>query len=79
MAMVLWSGLKLLAAGLGLGLVGSYWAGKLIAQHVWRVRAFDVVSFGTVALVLLLAGLQACFWPARRAARVDPVTALRYE
>jgi putative ABC transport system permease protein len=44
---------------------------------VWNVRAFDPLAFGAVALLVLGTGLQACFWPARRAARIDPIVALR--
>ena len=77
--MVIANGLKLLAAGIVLGLAGSLAAARLLAQQVWRVSPFDPVSFGAVSLLLLAVGLLACFWPARRAARVDPVTALRQE
>jgi ABC-type antimicrobial peptide transport system permease subunit len=69
--------LKLLGAGILLGLAGSLAAARLLAQQVWRVSPFDPFSFVAVSLLLLIVGLQACFWPARRAARVDAVTALR--
>jgi putative ABC transport system permease protein len=77
--MVIASGLKLLGGGILLGLAGSLAGARLLAQQVWRVSPFDPMSFAAVSLLLLAVGLQACFWPARRAARVDPVTALRYE
>ena len=77
--MVLAKGLKLLAAGILLGLAGSLAGARLLAQQVSRVSPFDPVSFATVSLLLLVVGVQACFWPARRAARVDAVTALRDE
>jgi len=77
--MIVGRGLKLLGAGILLGLGGSLAAARLLAQQVWRVSPFDPVSFAAVSLLLLVVGLQACFWPARRAAHVDAVTALREE
>src|SRR5688572_30919222 len=53
--------------------------GQWLAGAVWRVSGFDPVAFGVVALLLLLIGLQACYWPARRAARIDPLLAIRSE
>lgn len=78
-AMVLRRGSTLLLAGIGVGLVGSLLTSRLLARQIWNVSPFDPVSFATVALVLLLAGLQACLGPARRAARIDPIEALRCE
>ena len=49
----------------------------LAGGAVWRVSGFDPVAFGAVALLLLVVGLQACYWPARRAARIDPLIAIR--
>jgi predicted permease len=80
--MVVKRGAMLLVAGVVVGLIGSYLATRLLKGYVWNIRAFetfDPLTFGAVALLLLLAGLQACLWPARRAARVDPVVALRQE
>jgi predicted permease len=77
--MVLRGGLKLMLAGIALGLAGSFATSRLLAQQLWNVSPFDPLSFALVSLLLLAVGLQACFWPARRAARVDPVTALRCE
>jgi ABC-type antimicrobial peptide transport system permease subunit len=77
--MVVGRGLKLLGAGILLGLGGSLAAARLLAQQVWQVSPFDPVSFAAVSLLLMIVGVQACFWPARRAARVDAVTALREE
>jgi predicted permease len=77
--MVVRSGAVLLLTGIVLGLVGSFFAARLLAQQIWNVSPFDPVSFVAVSVVLLVAGLQACAWPAWRAARTQPVIALRLE
>jgi ABC-type antimicrobial peptide transport system permease subunit len=61
------------------GLAGSIAIARLLARQVWNVSPFDPIAFGAVSLVLLAAGLQACLWPARRAARIDPIIALRQD
>ena len=77
--MVLTRGVRLLLAGTALGLVGSYAAGRYLAGEIWNVKAFDPLAFSAVALLLLVAGIQACIWPALRAARIDPIVALRQD
>ena len=77
--MVVKRGLWLLLAGIALGLAGSFLTARLLAGQIWNVSPFDPVTFGAVSLILLIAGLQACVWPARRAARIDPIAALRQE
>jgi len=77
--MVLRMGTKLLAIGVFVGLVASLASVKVLSGLVSNVSTFDPYSFAAVTLLLLAAGLFAAFWPARRAARVDPVTALRQE
>jgi len=77
--MVMSSGLTLIGAGIVLGLAGSAAAAKILQQMIWKVSPFDPLSFAVVAGVLLMVGLQACLWPAFRAARVDPVSVLRCE
>jgi putative ABC transport system permease protein len=72
-------GAVLLSIGLALGLAGSAAAARLLARQIWHVSPFDPVAFGVVSLILLAAGLQACIWPALRAARIDPIVALRQE
>jgi putative ABC transport system permease protein len=78
-AMTLARGAALLGIGIAVGLVGSYFAARLLATYVWRASTFDLVTFGAVSLLLLLVGLLACFWPARRASRISPIVALRQE
>jgi putative ABC transport system permease protein len=77
--MVILRGSRLLLAGMALGLAGSIGAGRMLARQVWRVSAFDPIAFTMVSIVLLIVGLLACAWPARRAARIDPIVALRQE
>ena len=77
--MVVARGSRLLIGGMALGLAGSFIAARLLARQVWNVPPFDPLAFGLVSLLLLAAGLQACAWPARRAARIDPIVALRQE
>jgi putative ABC transport system permease protein len=78
-ALVVRGGFLLLALGIALGLAGSIAAARFMREQIWNVSPFDPVSFAAAAAVLLAAGLLACLWPARRAARVDPVAALRWE
>jgi putative ABC transport system permease protein len=77
--MVLARGSRLLLAGTAIGLVASAAAGRWLAREVWRIAAIDPVALGGVAVLLLVVGLQACYWPARRAARTDPLIALRQD
>jgi putative ABC transport system permease protein len=77
--MVILRGSRLLLAGTALGLAGSVAAARMLAQQVWRVSAFDPIAFGVVSMMLLAVGLLACAWPAFRAARIDPIVALRQE
>ena len=76
-AMVLGIGARLLAIGVAVGLVASLVAVKLLAGLVRNVSMFDPYWFAAVAVLLFAAGIFASFWPARRAARVDPMAALR--
>jgi predicted permease len=75
--LVVGRGARILLAGIVAGLVASLIASRIVAGQIWNVPAFDPMAFGAVSLILLAAGLQACFWPARRASRVDPIVALR--
>jgi putative ABC transport system permease protein len=77
--MVLWEGLALVALGLVLGLAGAFLATRSLSSLLFEVSRLDAGSWIGVAAVLLLAGLAASWIPARRATRVDPVTALRSE
>jgi putative ABC transport system permease protein len=68
-----------LLIGIAVGLGGSFLTARLLSQQIWNVSPFDPITFIAVSLILLLAGIQACLWPARRAARIDPIGALRQE
>ncbi len=71
--------LALIAAGLILGLAGSFAVARLIASQLWGVTPTDPATFAAVTLVLVFVALLACFIPARRAMQVDPTVALRTE
>jgi len=79
LGMVIRMGLRLVATGVGLGLLASVAMGRIIATQVRGVSPYDPWTFACVPVVLLATGLLACWLPARRAARVDPLVALRYE
>jgi predicted permease len=77
--MVLRQGLGLALAGAAFGLVGALIVAHLMAEVLYGVRPTDPVTFVGVALLLIGVALLACYIPARRAIRVDPLVALRYE
>jgi putative ABC transport system permease protein len=79
LAMVLKSALALLAAGLGLGLVASLAADRLLQSMLFGISSLNPLVLGLSGLLVALAGLLAAYLPARRAANVDPMLALRYE
>ncbi len=76
---VLGRGLKHLAAGLVIGLVGSFALGGVIPKVLIDIEPSDPLTFAAIAVLLTAVSVFACLLPARRAARVDPVTALRAE
>jgi putative ABC transport system permease protein len=77
--MVLRMGFQLLGVGVGLGLFGAFAATRVIANQLWSVSPRDPVTLTAVVAVVAIVGLAACWFPARRATRVDPLIALRYE
>ena len=77
--MVLGEGLALVGLGLALGVAGAFLATRSLSSLLFEVSRLDAGSWVAVAALLLLAGLAASWLPARRATRVDPVTALRSE
>jgi ABC-type lipoprotein release transport system permease subunit len=71
--------MRLAALGLGLGLVASTQTGRVLSARLWGVQPLDPVAFCAAAVVLGLAALVACWAPAVRATRVDPVDVLAAE
>jgi putative ABC transport system permease protein len=76
---VVQQGMRLALAGVGIGLAGSCALTRLIAAQLFGVSPTDPSTLGLVVLTLLLVTLTACYLPARRATRIDPMMALRYE
>jgi putative ABC transport system permease protein len=77
--MVLRMGSRLIALGVVAGMLASFGATRIIASQLWGVSPHDPLTLGGVVAVVAMAGLAACYFPARRATRVDPMVALRYE
>jgi putative ABC transport system permease protein len=76
---VLRNGMGMTVAGIVIGIFLALGAGRLVAAFLFEVRQTDVTVFAAAALLLAAAALLACYLPARRASRVDPIEALRYE
>jgi putative ABC transport system permease protein len=79
MKLVVRHGMSLTATGLAIGLAGAFALTRLLSAMLYGVSATDPLTFAAVSLALAGAAFCACYLPARRATRIDPIVALRYE
>jgi putative ABC transport system permease protein len=79
LAQVLWEGMKLTSVGILIGLAGAFVLTRLLRSQLFGISPTDPATFVVVPLLLAMVALLACWLPARRAARIDPMVALRYE
>jgi ABC-type antimicrobial peptide transport system permease subunit len=77
--MVIGNGIRLVLVGMAIGIAGALVLTRLLSSLLFGVARTDPATFVVVALLLLSTALLACYIPARRATRVDPMTALRFE
>jgi putative ABC transport system permease protein len=79
LGLILRQGLTVIAVGLGLGLAASLALGRLLSRWLFEIHAADPLTLTLACVPLAAVALLACWLPARRAARVDPMVALRWE
>jgi putative ABC transport system permease protein len=79
LAMILGQGLRTILIGIAIGLAGSLALTRTLQSMLFGVTAADPLTFAAVILILVMTALLACYLPARRATKIDPMVALRYE
>jgi putative ABC transport system permease protein len=77
--LVVGDGLRMVSLGTAVGLAGAIAAGRAMRTVLFGIGASDPATLGATAALLLAAAVLACWAPARRATRIDPMEALRYE
>jgi putative ABC transport system permease protein len=78
-SLVLKQGIILALIGVGIGLAAAIGLSKVVASVLYGISATDPVTFISVAVIMIAVAVVACFFPARKATKVDPLTAMRYE
>jgi putative ABC transport system permease protein len=77
--MILGEGMKLTLTGLMLGLLGALWLGEASSGLLFGVTPTDPLTFSVVSVLLIAVAIAACYFPARRAMKIEPIVALRQE
>lgn len=77
--LVVGQGMRLVLGGMAVGIIAAIIAGQLISNLLYGVKATDPITFAGTAVILSTVAMLACALPARRAMRVDPMVALRYQ
>lgn len=77
--MILREAMTLVVAGIAIGIAAGLALGRVLESLLYEIKAGDPLTFAVVGVALALVALAACYIPARRAMRVDPMQALRYE
>ena len=79
MRLIVKEGLRMVSFGIAFGLMIALFVTRVLQSQLYGVTAADPLTYAITALVLITVALLACYLPARRAARIDPMKALRYE